>query len=543
MKRKAYLYQRFSSERQRDNSSEDRQLEFQMAWLERNSNRAELGKSFSDKALSAFKGHHLAKGELGTFLAAVEAGEIEDGSFLLVENISRLTRLNLRSSTDLIQQFWNGGITIVTVSDNMEYEPQHEDDPITMSRLFFEFDRANKEIEWHKTKISYSYKKRLNEFKKNGTIPKLRKPFWLDENGNLNEYSDAVERMFELYVEGHGQVIILRKLKEQFPDYDPIKRMNPTTIVRWITSDIAKGVWRGEKVFHAAVPESLYIAAQEAHLKKYNKHKSTNPKRSWPLSGLFRCGHCAPSKSSKEHAGMSIQQTGSSLPVLRCSYRQRKANNEAKCKVAGEPTTFPYILAHWFFISVVQEKALMKYTTNNSDTELQLEKKRLNVEIGKLQKVLDESELEFHQLVKEGKPTKFVLQLVSGVEGELDTLKQKLKEVEHQLSNLNRYLVSPEASRLISDVRKFNQVMRELGVKIYIKNKTLYYDGEKGFEYLGYNKKTDEYEYFDHLHLKRKCPIPLPHTIETLLVDNEGDIDSMLTNPETLDARALMCIF
>lgn len=542
--RKAYLYQRFSSAAQFGNSSEDRQLDLQMEWLARNSKRAVLAESIIDKALSASKGdkgEHVAKGELGVFLAAIELGKIPEGSFLLIENISRITRLNLTSSQDLIRKFWDGGVTIVTVSDNMEYEPQDGNDPITMTRLFFEFDRYYKEIEWHKKKISYSYTKRFNDFVKDKKVPKMRRPFWLNAEGNLNEYADSVVRMFELYVEGKGQVLISRILKEEFPDYEPIKKMNPTTIVRWITSDIVMGIWKKVKMFDAAVTEDLYIAAKDAHIERYNKHKSSNPRRNWPLSGLFRCGHCIPSEKNQEHSGMTIQQSKNSLPVLRCSFRQRKANNEAVCAAKGEPTTFPYILAHWFFISIVQKKALMKYTSVNSDVELKKELKKNNIELAKLQRALDESSIEYRKLVNEGKSVTYVLRALSELETEVNKLKDKEKEILHQLKSLNKFIVSPEASGLIENLEKFNRTMHELGVKIYIKNRTLYYEGEKGFEYLGYSKSKKEYEYFDHIHLKMKCPVPLPPDLDMLLMEKGVSIDELSLGHA--DARYMMLMF
>ncbi|RZG16721.1 recombinase family protein [Pseudoalteromonas sp. CO342X] len=534
--RKAYLYQRFSSAAQINNSSEDRQLELQMEWLERNSDRAELAKSIFDEALSASKGEvgeHVAKGKLGNFLKALEDGKIERGSFLLIENISRLTRLNITSSQDLIRRFWDADITIVTVADGVEFEPQHGNDPITMSRLFFEIDRHHKEIQWHKKKISYSYQKRYKDFQQHGIVPKMRRPFWLDKNGKLNRYADSVKRMFELYCEGKGQVVISRTLKEEFPDYEPIQKMNPTTIIRWITSDIVKGVWRKQKMFDAAVDDSLYIEANTAHIERYNKHKSSNPKRTWPLSGLFRCGHCSSSRNSKENSGMSIQQTGNSLPVLRCSYRQRKASNDAACAAYGEPTTFPYILAHWFFVSVVQKKALLKYSSKNSDIELKKELQEINVEISKLQKGLDESRIEYLKLVKSGKAVKFVIGVISEIESQLDELSNKKSEVEYELQHTNPFIITPEASSLIDNVEKFNQAMRELDVKIFIKDRTLYYEGEKGYEYTRYCKKTQEFYYFDHVHMQRECPIPMKPDIKVLMMEK------VLTRKEAVDSDNL----
>ncbi|MGK0379025.1 MAG: hypothetical protein ACJA1Z_002848 [Patiriisocius sp.] len=543
--RKAYLYQRFSSEVQRGNSSEERQLDLQLQWLEENKDRAiqAEGKIMLDDGFSAYKGEHLKYGDLGKFFIAIDNGLVERGSFLLVENFTRLTRFDITPSEDLVKKLWAADITIVTVSDGTEYIPADSNDAVTRSRLLFEFDRAFKEIEWHKKKIAYSYTKRFNDFMKDKTKPAMRRPFWLNKEGELNGMQDSVVRMFELCAEGYGQVRISRILKEEFPNYEPIQNMNPTTIIRWITSDIVKGIWKKEKMFPSPVTETQLLNAIDAYTVRFNRHKSVNVRRNWPLSGLFRCGHCISSKKTNEHSGMTIQQTQNSLPVLRCSFRQRKANNEAICAEKGEPTTFPYILAHWFFINVVQQKALMKYSSLNSDAELKVKLKENNIEVARLERAIDETKSSFRKLANEGKSVSALAEMLSELESEFNLVTNRRAELLHQLANLNKYIISPEASELIDDVVKFNNTMHELGIEIVIKNRTLYFEGEKGYEYLGYCKKTKEYEYFDHVFLQRKCPVPLPHDVDILLMDDSKAIRGMFDDKASIDARLLMHIF
>lgn len=540
--RKAYLYQRFSSDSQKGNSSAERQLDLQNEWLEKNSHRAILEDSMLDDGYSASKGNQIKFGKLGKFITAIDDGLIESGSFLLVENFTRLTRFNIDNSEELIKKLWKGGITIVTVATGEEFEPSDVNDAPTRTRLNFEFDRAYKEIEWHKKKISYSYDRRLKQFKENKIIPKMRRPFWLDKDGNLiKENQLVVKRMFQLYVEGNGQVLVDRALKKEFPENDAVKQMNATTIVRWITSDIVRGIWRNEKIFPPAVDANLYREAINAHTERYNKHKSSNAKRLWPLSGLFRCGHCISSRKTKEHSGMTIQQSQGSLPLLRCSHRQRKGSEVAACAKAGEPTTFPYILAHWFFICHVQEKALMKFSKLNSDEELKKELIDLNIEISKNNNARDALKSQVQRLLEKGANIETISDLLSEVESKLQKLSERKSEITYELERKNKFIVSPEASGLINDVETFNLTMRQLDVQIFIRENTLYYDGKKGFENLGYCKKTKDYYYFDHIFMKRKCPIPLEHDIDILLMSDSENVFKQLSDSTfNLDSRALM---
>ncbi|WP_137166541.1 recombinase family protein [Salinimonas lutimaris] len=534
--RKAYLYQRFSSDAQKGNSSAERQLDLQNEWLEKNSHRAVLEDSMLDEGYSATKGNQIKFGRLGKFIDAIDEGLIEQGSFLLVENFTRLTRFDIENSEDLIKKFWKAGITIVTVSNGEEFEPIDVNDASKRTRLMFEFDRAYKEIEWHKKKISYSYERRLKQFKENKAIPKMRRPFWLDKEGNLiKENQKVVERMFQLYVEGNGQVLVDRALKKEFPDNDAVKQMNATTIVRWITSDIVRGIWRDEKIFPAAVGGDLYRDAINAHTERYNKHKSSNAKRLWPLSGLFRCGHCISSRKTNEHSGMTIQQSKGSLPLLRCSHRQRKGSDVAECAKNGEPTTFPYILAHWFFICHVQKSALEKFTKINSDGELKKELVNINIEIAKNTKSKEALKLQLKRLLAKGANIESISDLLSEIEEKILNFSERKSEIIYELERKNKFIVSPEASGLIDNVEKFNSTMRQLDIQIFIKDNTLYYDGKKGFENLGYCKKTKDYYYFDHAFMKIKCPIPMAHDINVLLMTDSDKVhDSIIKDDRML---------
>ena len=123
MARKAYLYQRFSSDQQKGNSSLFRQTEAQQAWLAIHPD-VTVVKTEVDAGLSGYHGEHLKKGSLGRLVAQIEAGEIEQGSLILVEQFSRLSRLNHDETEDFLKIIWKAGITIVTVRDNTEFPPE-----------------------------------------------------------------------------------------------------------------------------------------------------------------------------------------------------------------------------------------------------------------------------------------------------------------------------------------------------------------------------------------------------------------------------------
>ncbi|MBO9492468.1 recombinase family protein [Endozoicomonas sp. G2_1] len=79
-----YSYVRWSSDRQADGSTKQRQLK--IAEKVAQEKGFELV-TFYDKGVSAFKGKKRVDGALGNFIRKVELGEIPNNSWLVVENL------------------------------------------------------------------------------------------------------------------------------------------------------------------------------------------------------------------------------------------------------------------------------------------------------------------------------------------------------------------------------------------------------------------------------------------------------------------------
>src|SRR3989442_9719033 len=90
--RKAYSYIRFSDAKQRKGDSDRRQLEKSLQWCRAHQATLDETLTMRDSGLSAFKGHHLARGVLGQFLEAIRRGRVKPGSVLLIEKLDRLSR-------------------------------------------------------------------------------------------------------------------------------------------------------------------------------------------------------------------------------------------------------------------------------------------------------------------------------------------------------------------------------------------------------------------------------------------------------------------
>lgn len=484
-RRRAVTYQRFSSERQIGNSSLGRQQDETISWLKRNPD-VEVIDSFVDQAMSGWSGKHLKDGSLGQLMNAIEAGIIQSGTLILVEHFSRLSRQNIRDAEQLMHRIWDAGITVVTVRDGTEYSPDAANDMALRIRLIVEMEQAFKESEWRSAKVKASYANRENKAKE-GHVPKMRKPFWLNSDGTLNHLHEAVKDMFNLYKDGKGQQRIVVALREKYAD-PAIQQINPATVMRWIQADITRGYWRSNRVYEAAIDDETFFEVQAIH--KNRLYENVKPDRQWPLSGLMKCGNCG--------RGMSIQKSGSSNPVVRCSSKQRD-------KSCNRKTTFPYFIVHTYMMSVVKKHALRRYSNVNSNKELRHELLKVERELMSARTNLSDLR-EFYKKQKEqGKKGFATLELIEEEHENIEELVAKESDLKASLEQLADGGVSLEARKLVLDGHNFNLEMHKLNFKIVVGEEELSLEGfeeeySPTLKYIGYSRKTRSYEWTKGTH-------------------------------------------
>jgi DNA invertase Pin-like site-specific DNA recombinase len=121
MKPRAYSYLRMSTDLQLKGHSRQRQLEASRAYAEEHGLELADDAQLEDIGISAFNGANVRDGALGQFLAAVKAGSVERGSYLLVESLDRLSREEIGSANDLFLSIVRAGINLVTLADKRIY--------------------------------------------------------------------------------------------------------------------------------------------------------------------------------------------------------------------------------------------------------------------------------------------------------------------------------------------------------------------------------------------------------------------------------------
>ncbi|MFJ1341027.1 recombinase family protein, partial [Pseudomonas caricapapayae] len=197
MTKKCYPYVRFSSTRQEDGSTRNRQNELIDAFVSKHG--LEVDRHLEDAGTSAYHGKNAgSEGVLGKFLKEVRMGEIDKGSYLLIENFDRLSRDKIVRTNKIFTDLIFSGIKIVILDKNKIYEEENLDFADWVNALL-EFERANAES---KRKSDFSSKAwRINRGRmREGEIVTKKVPTWLKvENNAFVIDHEKVERINTLF--------------------------------------------------------------------------------------------------------------------------------------------------------------------------------------------------------------------------------------------------------------------------------------------------------------------------------------------------------
>lgn len=199
MTTKCFPYVRFSSARQEDGSTRERQNALIDAFVSKHG--LTVDRALEDAGTSAFRGLNAsADGVLGGFLNQVRKGEIEKGSYLLIENFDRLSRDKIVRSNKIFTDLLFAGVKVVILDKNKIYDADNLDFGDWITALV-EFERANKESERKSDFISKAWNTNRNKMR-NGEIVTKKVPKWLKVEDNQFivdlEQVDRIEQLFKL---------------------------------------------------------------------------------------------------------------------------------------------------------------------------------------------------------------------------------------------------------------------------------------------------------------------------------------------------------
>jgi DNA invertase Pin-like site-specific DNA recombinase len=225
---KAYSYVRWSSPQQALGHSLQRQTEKAAKYAVEHGLTLDTELNMTDAGVSAFRGKNATTGALGGFLSAVESGYVPPGSYLIIENIDRLSRDHVLEASTLFSRLILAGINIVTLTNGEVYSRQRlNDDPHAMIMIVLEQIRANQE-NVRKSQLIGDAKARkkqlLRENGLNGRPYTRQTPGWITWSDERKTYellpdrAAIVREIFERTDKGHGINRIAQDLNERGVD-------------------------------------------------------------------------------------------------------------------------------------------------------------------------------------------------------------------------------------------------------------------------------------------------------------------------------------
>lgn len=376
---KAFSYSRYSSDAQKHGTSIDRQQTLARKWCK--DNNVELSDTvFADEAVSGFDGANAKTGALGQFISEVEAGDIDHGSYLIIENLDRLTRMEPWDAVALLQSILKLGITVVTLRPEMKFDPDKRDG-IQLLQTVLHLDNAHKESARKSDLGKIEWEKRFKRARESKHHIGKRVSNWLDLGADgkyhENEHGDTVREIFKLCLEGHGSTVIAQTLNAaNTPRFNKGKRWGTTAVIDILKNRAAIGELvlkdGGESIpgyFPPVVDLDTFEAAQQLS-KARSTGKITKQSANFNVwQKLVFCGVC-----------------GSHMHIIKRNYRYLMCANRRYGKCDGAKNVrldesedvFKEMLLHLDALSLVMPDP------EKINRELAVAEGRLNAEQSKL---------------------------------------------------------------------------------------------------------------------------------------------------------------
>jgi len=261
----AYSYIRFSSKKQEQGDSVRRQTELAEQYAHAN-NLILSDKNFQDLGISAFK--EGSRPSLGDMLEAIEKGQIEQGSTIIIESLDRLSRRGIDVTQQIIKSILQHNVFIASLVDGLLLNRESVNDLVSVIRIALAADLAYKESEKKSQRLRET-KGQQRQRALNGEVINKILPFWLERKQDKIVFSDrlnTVKRIIELRRKGLGTNKIARTLNDE--GHKPLRSAgwNHTTVGKTINSVALYGAYqtsettKDRKVILLDIIENYYPA-------------------------------------------------------------------------------------------------------------------------------------------------------------------------------------------------------------------------------------------------------------------------------------------
>ncbi|QFH49023.1 recombinase family protein [Leclercia adecarboxylata] len=447
---KAYSYIRFSSKKQEQGDSVRRQTELAEQYAHVHG-LILSDKNFQDLGISAFKEGN--RPSLGDMLEAIEKGQIEQGSTIIIESLDRLSRRGIDVTQQIIKSILQRNVFIASLVDGLLLNRESVNDLVSVIRIALAADLAYKESEKKSQRLRET-KGQQRQRALNGEVINKILPFWLERQKDKFLFSDridTVKRIIELRREGLGTNKIAKVLNEE--GHRPLRSAgwNHTTIAKTINSVALYGAYQtsettiDRKVILLDIIEDYYpaVISKEEFMLLQSDQKHNKPG--------YKSEHNAFSGILKHECGGALVRKFHVASGKTYQYHVCANARDGKCNVTKNFKNIEVAL-----FRVMKELKIEERT--NFDKSLLAEESAIKEKIQDLNNLI----------INLPKIPVSVIQTISALE-------EKLEEIESKIKQQNSMIISENAFDInllqeIKEPQKLNMMLKRVIEQITISN-------------------------------------------------------------------------
>lgn len=311
---RAYSYLRMSTDLQLKGDSRRRQMQLSQKYADEHDLELADDDQLEDIGISAFKGANAKEGALGKFLSAVAKGDVEPGSYLLVESLDRLSREELLKANALFLSIVQSGIKLVTLEDSRVYSAENLNIVDMITSLVI-MEKANAESKSKSLRVGAAWKNKKDLANSTRKPMTARCPAWLKLSADRTAYEiiqervEIVRHIFEDTISGLGMFAISTRLnKANVPAFEGKNGWHRSYIAKTLANRSVLGEFQpgkrsdGRRVadgdpipnyYPAIVPEEVFYQANHSR----SRRKIGGAGRKGPgytnlFGGIARCAYC-----------------------------------------------------------------------------------------------------------------------------------------------------------------------------------------------------------------------------------------------------------
>ena len=217
----AYSYIRFSTPEQAKGDSLRRQTELLDRWLSETGVKLDTTLTLRNEGVSGYTGEHRENPDrhgLACFLEAIRSNRVKRGSYLIVENLDRLSREDVVPAVNLFTGILIAGVRIVQLTPHTQvYDAKA--DMMDLMRAIMELSRGNGESKRKSGMLSKAWEEKRRCAREDGVPTTNRLPGWVvNQGGKLvlhRQHAETVRRIYQMALDGCGVERIAKVLNSE----------------------------------------------------------------------------------------------------------------------------------------------------------------------------------------------------------------------------------------------------------------------------------------------------------------------------------------